>query len=199
MTVYVDDAGIPAEVRNGSRVHRSGWSHLTAGTQEELHEFASRLGLRRSYFQPGRPLGGKPSPFWHYDLTAGKRAQALRLGARAVSWRDLPGICRAREAGRQTSGTGTPDSDIRGGTRAGPAARRHGRYYPPDMTLPEGICPRCRSSALTAGRPTCQACGALEVMAAAPPRAVVYPDLSHGQPGHMCVLPGAGRKAEAGS
>lgn len=96
MSVYVDDAGIPADVRNGSRVHRSRWSHLTADTPEELHRFAEALGLKRSYFQPGKPLGGMPSPFWHYDLTAGKRQQAIRQGALQVAWRDMPGICRNR-------------------------------------------------------------------------------------------------------
>ena len=100
MTVYVDDASIPASVRNGSRVHTSTWCHLTADTQEELHAFAARLGLKRSYFQPGKPLGGKPSPFWHYDLTAGKRAQAVNLGAVQVPYRDMPALMRARVAPR---------------------------------------------------------------------------------------------------
>ena len=48
MTVYVDDAHIPATVGR----HTSSWCHLTADSPEELHEFAGRLGLRRSYFQP---------------------------------------------------------------------------------------------------------------------------------------------------
>jgi Protein of unknown function (DUF4031) len=100
MTIYVDDAGIPASVRNGSRTHTSTWCHLTADTQEELHAFAAQLGLKQSYFQPGTPLGGKPSPFWHYDLTAGKRAQAVNLGAVQVGYRDMPALMRAREAGR---------------------------------------------------------------------------------------------------
>jgi Protein of unknown function (DUF4031) len=99
MTVYVDDAGIPASVRNGPRVHTSTWCHLTADSQEELHAFAAQLGLKRSYFQPGKPIGGKPSPFWHYDLTAGKRAQAVNLGAVVVGYRDMPALMRAREAG----------------------------------------------------------------------------------------------------
>jgi hypothetical protein len=197
VAVYVDDAAIPAEVRNGTRVHRSQWSHLTADTQDEMHEFAARLGLRRSYFQPGRPLGGKPSPFWHYDVTAGKRAQALRLGARAVAWRDLPGICQARA---QATAPATTAGDLHQAPPE-PAARRHGRYYPPDLALPEAICPGCRSSALISRREKCQACGALEAMAAAPQQAAVYPDLSHGNPGHMCVLADAAprqREAEAG-
>jgi hypothetical protein len=194
MTVYADDASIPAEVANGSRVHRSRWSHLTADTQEELHEFAARLGLRREWFQPGRPLGGQPSPFWHYDLTAGKRAQALRLGARAVSWRDLPGICRARDEATAAAPAAAGQRHAAGE----PAPGRHGRYYPAGVDLPGGICPGCRSSALISGRDRCQACGVLEAMAAAPQRAAAHRDLSHGNPGHMCVLPGpAPHHAEA--
>jgi hypothetical protein len=99
MAVYVDDAGIPASVRNGSRTHTSTWCHLTADTQEELHAFAAQLGLKRSYFQPGTPIGGKPSPLWHYDLTAAKRAQAVNLGAVQVGYRDMPALMRARETG----------------------------------------------------------------------------------------------------
>jgi hypothetical protein len=190
MTVYVDDAGIPAEVRNG-RVHRSRWSHLTAGTQDELHALAGRLGLRREWFQPGRPRSeGTPSPFWHYDVTAGKRALAIAMGARPTPWREMPAICRARDAA--AAGIGQRQA------RSEPVPRRHGRYYPPGMELPEGICPDSRSSALISGREKCQSCGVLEAMAVAQPRAVAYADLSHGQPGHICALPGAGRNTEAG-
>jgi hypothetical protein len=99
MTVYVDDAHIPATVRNGRARHTSTWCHLFADTQDELHAFAARLGLRRCYFQPGPARGdGSPSPYWHYDLTAGKRQQALRLGARAVTWHQSIQIIRDREA-----------------------------------------------------------------------------------------------------
>lgn len=48
--------------------------HLIADTNEELHEFARRLGLKRSWFQ-AKASGP------HYDLTAGKRSLAVRLGA----------------------------------------------------------------------------------------------------------------------
>jgi len=82
VAVYVDNASFPARVANGRVVHDSRWSHLFADIQEELHEFAAKLGLRRSYFQPGRPRSdGSPSPHWHFDLTVGKRQQAIRLGA----------------------------------------------------------------------------------------------------------------------
>src|SRR5258708_25147305 len=83
-----------AEVRNGNTVHRSRWSHLTADTVEELHEFAVRkLGLKRSWFQDGRHP--------HYDLTEGMRYKALRLGAQPVEYGQSPDIARrATEAAR---------------------------------------------------------------------------------------------------
>jgi hypothetical protein len=49
--------------------------HLTTdGDLEELHAFAERIGLRRSWFQQHKVMP-------HYDLTPNKRAQALRAGA----------------------------------------------------------------------------------------------------------------------
>ena len=79
MTTYVDDMLMAAEVRNGNTEHRSRWSHLTADTVEELHEFAVRkLGLKRSWFRDGRHP--------HYDLTEGMRYKALRLGAQPVEY-----------------------------------------------------------------------------------------------------------------
>lgn len=63
------------------------WSHLLADSIDELHEFAGRLGLRRSWFQGS-------SRFPHYDLTANKRLQAIRLGAQAVDVRTA--VMRAR-------------------------------------------------------------------------------------------------------
>lgn len=49
---------------------------------EALHDFARRLGLRRSWFQGGaRP---------HYDLTTPAKAeQAVRLGAQLIAVRDV--------------------------------------------------------------------------------------------------------------
>jgi hypothetical protein len=99
MTVYVDDAHIPATIRNGPARHTSTWCHLFADTQDELHAFAARLGLRRSWFQPGPARrDGSPSPYWHYDLTARKRQQALRLGAHAVTWHQSAQIIGDRDA-----------------------------------------------------------------------------------------------------
>ncbi|NKY60429.1 DUF4031 domain-containing protein [Nocardia flavorosea] len=95
MTVYVDDAAISATVGR----HTSRWSHLFADTQDELHAFAARLGLRRDWFQPAPSYAKPGSPateMWHYDVTAAKRAQAIRLGAQPVTAREGLDIIRAR-------------------------------------------------------------------------------------------------------
>ena len=98
MTVYVDDSNIPAKVPNGRVVHDSRWCHLIADDADELHEFAERLGLKRSYFQPGKPRGdGSPSPHWHYDVTAGMRAKAVQAGAQEITWRESVKVIRERE------------------------------------------------------------------------------------------------------
>ena len=83
MAVYVDVALIPAEMRNGPIRHNSRWSHLMAGTLEELHAFGRQLGMRPEWFQdhPRHP---------HYHLTEGKRHRALQPGARPVDHRELP-------------------------------------------------------------------------------------------------------------
>ncbi|WP_369214413.1 DUF4031 domain-containing protein [Streptomyces flavofungini] len=80
MTVYVDeilDWTLVAQARGLRHTH---WCHLTADTEGELHAFAARLGLRRSWFQrkDANDVG------WHYDVTPNKRAQAVRLGAQEV-------------------------------------------------------------------------------------------------------------------
>jgi hypothetical protein len=63
---------------------------------------------------------------------------------------------------------------------------------------PDNPCPGCGTAELTHGRETCQACGVLRSLQPSPERG--WPDLSHGQPGHMCVLPcRAEAAAEAGA
>ena len=73
------------------------WCHMATDTSlEELHQMAARLGLRRAWFQdtPTHP---------HYDLTPAKRAQALRLGAQAVSTRELIWRCYPQSLGNGLS------------------------------------------------------------------------------------------------
>lgn len=87
MTVYVDDANIAAT----PAPRTSRWSHLSADTRAELHEFAGALGLRREWFQDAPAT-------WHYDLSEGKRARAIQLGAEAVTWCEGADIIRERRA-----------------------------------------------------------------------------------------------------
>ena len=81
MSVFVDR--LRACVPNG----RWRWTrscHLTADTEDELHRFASRLGLRREWFQAGRAFHSPRLSRYilgHYDLNPARRTAALRLGA----------------------------------------------------------------------------------------------------------------------
>ena len=75
MSVYVDACQKwPTKIR----CFKAGSCHLLADTLVELHAFAARLGMRRAWFQAHRR--------WpHYDLTVGKRAIAVRLGAAEIT------------------------------------------------------------------------------------------------------------------
>jgi len=78
------------------RCFMAGSCHLTTDSSlDELHAFAVRLGLRRSWFQQ-HPLAP------HYDLTIGKRKTALVLGATFVPAREQ---ARKRMAARATART----------------------------------------------------------------------------------------------
>ena len=66
MTVYVDEEGIRWRGRE--------WCHLVADSLDELHAFAAKLGLRRSWFQ-------SKTHYPHYDVTMAVRTRALALGA----------------------------------------------------------------------------------------------------------------------
>lgn len=77
------------------RTERWRWSqaaHLFCDTRanlEELHEFARKLGLKRSWFQSRR------GTLSHYDLTASKRRQALTAGAVSVDQKTEVNYIRA--------------------------------------------------------------------------------------------------------
>ncbi|MGX1774789.1 DUF4031 domain-containing protein [Nocardia brasiliensis] len=89
MSVYVDGLTDYGDIARKRRLPGTRWCHLTADSREELHAFAARIGMRRSWFQDpcvvGKPLPSKPgsphSRMWHYDLTPSKRAAAVRAGA----------------------------------------------------------------------------------------------------------------------
>lgn len=71
MPVYVDDLRV---YPNAWGPFLAGSCHMWADTEEELHGMAQQIGLQRSWFQ----TDGKVR---HYDLTAFKRALAIRKGA----------------------------------------------------------------------------------------------------------------------
>jgi hypothetical protein len=63
------------------------WSHLASDRDlDELHDFATRIGVRRLAFQGD-----------HYDLPQRRLADAIDVGAELVDSRDL--VRRLREAG----------------------------------------------------------------------------------------------------
>jgi hypothetical protein len=78
MTVYVDNVGIKASGRI--------WYHLISDTNDnEIHIFAKRIGLKRSWFHVD-----------HYDVTTTKRIQALKNGAVEASREEIVGIRRKK-------------------------------------------------------------------------------------------------------
>lgn len=69
----------PLVDRANSPIGPRQWCHLVSDkSHSELHEFAGRLGLKRAWFQGD-----------HYDLVASKRELAIKLGAAAVSAKQL--------------------------------------------------------------------------------------------------------------
>jgi hypothetical protein len=85
--VYVD------ELFSVTPTRRWPWQkacHMTADRFDELHSFAAKLGLKHSYFQ----AGSMP----HYDLTPGKRAQAVALGAAEITAEEAVARMRAFRA-----------------------------------------------------------------------------------------------------
>lgn len=66
MAVYVDNVRVVWRGRL--------WCHLVADSIDELHKFAGRLRLQRTWFQHA-------ASYPHYDITVEVRARALELGA----------------------------------------------------------------------------------------------------------------------
>lgn len=83
VTVYVDEVRDWTLIARARGLRHTHWCHLTADTEAELHAFAARLGLRRSWFQKKSDRDYR----WHYDVTPNKRALAVRLGAQEVDRR----------------------------------------------------------------------------------------------------------------
>ncbi|NUP08370.1 MAG: DUF4031 domain-containing protein [Polyangiaceae bacterium] len=90
MTVYVDEFRIwhPPGAKV-PRCFRAGSCHLTADTLDELHAMATKVGMRRAWFQE------QSMP--HYDLTEKRREAAIAAGAVFVPGREQ---ARKRRAAR---------------------------------------------------------------------------------------------------
>jgi hypothetical protein len=81
MTVYVDAVFIP--------YGRMKMCHMIADTEDELHAMADKIGLKREWFQGG----SKP----HYDVSKGKRIEAIRHGAIEVTVRELIALLKGEK------------------------------------------------------------------------------------------------------
>lgn len=92
MTVYVDDMYKLTMGRFG----RMKMSHMIADTDDELHAFAERLGLKRQWFQGN-----------HYDVSLSVRRQAVELGAVEITIRQCGAMLGNRHAGWPM---GTPET-----------------------------------------------------------------------------------------
>ncbi len=89
MSVYVDDTRAPGPWFS----HQAYWSRLSADSRAELHAFAERIGLFRSWFDD------QPRGRWHYPVTDSRRRDALFVGARRVTAAELDAIFARRARG----------------------------------------------------------------------------------------------------
>ncbi len=96
MSVYVDR--LKPSVKNKNWKYDKS-CHMVADTLEELHEFAKGIKLLTSWFQNRL---GMP----HYDLTEGKRAEAIKAGAIEIS--DDQVVDRMREARKENQNEDYP-------------------------------------------------------------------------------------------
>lgn len=85
MSVYVDETFVwesknPQAFFVGTRTGHK-WCHMFADTEEELHEMAKKIGLRRDWFQ-------SKSRTPHYDLVPSKRKLAISAGAKPINARE---------------------------------------------------------------------------------------------------------------
>ena len=100
MTVYVHGLRGQGRWLLGRTPGPAPWFVLTADTDDELHAFATSLGLTRIMFRPGTPAGPRqPSVAAHYDVTLAERDRAVALGAQAISPREADRMEQHRAAG----------------------------------------------------------------------------------------------------
>lgn len=86
--VYIDDFF--------AQYGRMKMCHMIADSEEELHQFAAKIGLKREWFQNTR------NP--HYDVSLSYREKAVLCGAVEITARQAATMCRIR---RETGKLGT--------------------------------------------------------------------------------------------
>jgi hypothetical protein len=86
LSIYIDELAVH---HNAWGPFKTGSCHMTADTQDELHKFALRLGLKLTWFQDHK-WG------WHYDLVPSRREKAVALGAVELTTRELCELMRKR-------------------------------------------------------------------------------------------------------
>jgi hypothetical protein len=104
MTIYVDElVSYGQQAQPGAERYfgngKQSCHMFCDGDLEELHAFAAKIGMRRSWFQGHNPR------YPHYDLTPNKRSLAMRKGAVEVSAEEMIQICRDAHLGRQEAQT----------------------------------------------------------------------------------------------
>ena len=80
MSVYVDEAVWP--------FGRMMMCHMLADTEEELHAMASRIGIKRQWFQNDK--------YPHYDICKSKRAEAVSFGAIEINRRQFVDLAKSQ-------------------------------------------------------------------------------------------------------
>lgn len=98
MSVYVDEIRDHTRFAQARGLRHSHWCHLTADTEQELHEFASQLGLLRPWYQKKSARDYR----WHYDITPSKRSQAVHMGAKEVDRHFMGQLMIRRQEARDT-------------------------------------------------------------------------------------------------
>lgn len=93
MSVYVDSI-MPTLINKKWKYSRG--CHLVADTVAELHSFAACLGLKREWYQYNKTIP-------HYDLTANKRREAVKLGAIRVDAREFVELIRKQRSDKDRS------------------------------------------------------------------------------------------------
>jgi hypothetical protein len=92
-----DDRGAPAPPRRGAVYVDDAiwewrglkWAHLLADDTDDLHRFATALGIHRTSYQ-GPPRTSVP----HYDLTSYERRRAIAHGAIACGRDEIVAVVR---------------------------------------------------------------------------------------------------------